>query len=46
MEITIIMFLVFVFQTTLTQEGELNPEEKHFGIQMKNLSTVSRSQTV
>jgi len=40
------MFLGFVFQTTLTQEGEMNPEEKHFGIQMKNHSTVPHSGTV
>lgn len=46
MVITIIMFLLFVFQTTLTQEGELNPEKKHFGIQMKNLSTVPHSGNV
>lgn len=45
MEITVIMFSVFVFQTMLTQEGELNPEEKCFGTQMKSLSTMPRSGT-
>lgn len=46
MEITIIMFLAFVFQTVLTQGGGLNPEEKLFGVQIKNLSTVAHSGTV
>lgn len=46
MEITIITFLAFVFQTVLTQGGGLNPKEKHFGIQMKNLRTVAHSGTV
>lgn len=39
------MFLVFL-QTMLTQEGKLNPEEKHFESQMKILSTVLQSGTV